>query len=215
MLKMIKKLTCLFIFITSCFTIFSCTNEPAIILSPLPENALVLALGDSLTFGSGVKTQAQSYPSVLASLIQRKVINAGYPGIDSANLLKKTPALLNEYQPNLVILCVGGNDMLRHVNDKTIQYNIEKIVEMIRMKGIDILLIAVPKPGLFFLNPAKFYKEIAHQFNIPLEEDTLTDLESDAQYKSDSIHLNAKGYAKLAQAIASELMRLGAIRQRA
>jgi acyl-CoA thioesterase I len=178
-------------------------------IAPLPTNTIILAAGDSLTYGFGAP-ETKSYPTILQQLTHRKVINAGYPGIGSAKLLQYLPGLLAKHQPNLVILCIGGNDLLNRKDRSQIYRNIEKMIRLIQAQNISILLISVPKPG-FFIKPAPFYQELAKKYNIPIENKLLTELETNNKYKADSIHLNAQGYQKLAEGIASLLYRCGAL----
>ncbi len=73
-------------------------------LTPLGENAVVLAFGDSLTRGTGAGEQ-QSYPAVLSELIDLRVVNEGKPGEISADGLSRLPALLERYEPDLLRAC--------------------------------------------------------------------------------------------------------------
>ena len=68
------------------------------------------------------------------------------------------------------------------------------------MRGVDVVLIGVPRPGLL-LGTAELYHEIAESMDVPLEADTLPDILGDAGLKSDPIHPNAAGYRVMAEAL--------------
>jgi lysophospholipase L1-like esterase len=168
-------------------------------ISPLGQNAVVLAFGDSLTYGTGASNE-QSYPEVLASLMNRTVINVGVPGEISADGLKRLPAMLEKHDPSLVILCHGGNDFLRRLDESLTTRNLEAMVELIQARGADVVLVGVPKLG-FGLDLPRFYETLAEERAIPFEGEILLDLLGDNSMKSDAIHPNAKGYRLMAEAI--------------
>jgi len=178
-------------------------------LPRLAPDAVVLAFGDSLTFGTGA-SEGQSYPAVLEGLIGRKVHGAGVPGEVSAAGLARLPSALDYYQPQLLILCSGGNDFLRKLGKQQAAANIRAMVRAARDRGVAVMLIAVPEPGLF-ASPPDFYQDIAKELGIPYEGDALAKILRDNELKSDLIHPNAKGYALLAQAVAGVLKQSGAI----
>jgi len=78
-------------------------------------------------------------------------------------------------------------------------------------RGIQVILIGVPEPALFLLSAAPFYEEVANSENIPLENTSLPEIESNNAFKSDTIHPNAAGYRMLAESIARLLKNAGAI----
>ena len=69
-----------------------------------------------------------------------------------------------------------------------------------RERNIPVVMIAVPNVGLF-LSSADFYEEVAEDMQVPIEDDILADLLGDNRYKSDHVHPNAAGYARLAEAL--------------
>lgn len=178
-------------------------------LPPLPGDAVVLAYGDSLTFGTGAQAE-ESYPAVLEKLIGRKVWRAGVPGEVSAAGLARLPSALDYYQPRLLILCHGGNDFLRKLGDAQAAENLRAMIRLARERNIDVVLIGVPKPGLF-PSPPDFYAEIAKEFRLPYEGTALKEMLRDNELKSDIAHPNAKGYSRLAAAVAALLRKSGAI----
>nr|WP_305909554.1 GDSL-type esterase/lipase family protein [Methylomarinum sp. Ch1-1]MDP4522473.1 GDSL-type esterase/lipase family protein [Methylomarinum sp. Ch1-1] len=98
----------------ACFLmlLFGCEQPPQ--LNKLPTEAVILAFGDSLTYGTGASPQ-RNYPSVLSQLTGLQVINAGIPGEISRNGRKRLPDILDKQQPDLLILIHGGNDILRKI----------------------------------------------------------------------------------------------------
>jgi len=178
-------------------------------LDPLDANDVVLAFGDSLTFGTGARPE-ESYPAVLQRNIGRKVVNAGVPGEASAEGLARLPEVLDEVRPKLLILCHGGNDFLRRLDESKAAENVRAMVRLARGQGIAVVLLATPKPGLPPHVP-KFYGEIAAGERIPFEEGVIKAVLTDNSLKSDMVHPNATGYAQIAAALQKMLKKAGAI----
>jgi acyl-CoA thioesterase-1 len=178
-------------------------------LTRLAPDAAVLAFGDSLTFGTGT-TPDKSYPAALERKIGRKVIAAGIPGEVSASGLARLPEVLDEVKPRLLILCHGGNDMLRKLPTREAAANLRAMVTMARSRGIEVLLLGVPSPGLF-LSTADHYDEIAKDMKLAYEGKAIASILSDTSLKADAVHPNAQGYQRLADAVAEVLKKGGAI----
>ena len=175
----------------------------------LPGDAVVLAFGDSLTFGTGA-TPDKSYPAALERKIGRKVIAAGIPGEVSAAGLARLPEVLDEVKPKLLILCHGGNDLLRKLSVKQAADNIRAMVSMPRARGMEVVLLGVPSPGLL-LSTADLYDDIAREMKLAYEGKAIAKILSDGALKADTIHPNAEGYQRLADAITELLKKSGAI----
>ena len=186
----------------------ACSDAPP----PLPRlgaDDVVLAFGDSITHGTGARPE-ESYPEVLAQLINRRVVGEGVPGEVTANGLQRLPEVLDEVKPKILLLCLGGNDMLRKVEPVATESNLRTMVRMARDRGVAVVLIAVPKPALFGGN-ASFYQAIARENDLHLESAILKDILYNNEFKADPIHPNAKGYRRLAEAIAELLRKAGAV----
>jgi len=178
-------------------------------LQRLAPDAVVLAFGDSLTAGLGANP-GESYPARLEALIGRKVVSSGIPGETSAGGLARMPAALEDAKPQLVILCEGGNDFLQKLDEAQAANNLRAMIRLAKARGAQVVLIAVPKPGLL-PSPAEFYAIVAKEFGVPHEESALRKILTDNALKSDLVHPNAAGYAKLAEAIAALLRKTGAV----
>lgn len=181
----------------------ACEKTPRI--APLDPTATVLAFGDSLTFGTGAPRD-QSYPSVLSQLLNRTVVNAGIPGEISSDGRKRLPRLLAEHRPSLVILCHGGNDLLRRLGTAQLAENLREMITTARSAGADVVLLGVPSPGLS-IQPPPLYEELAEEYDLPYDDKVLHDLLTAREFKSDAIHPNAAGYRELAEALAALIAR--------
>lgn len=185
----------------------ACGRAPK--LERLPTDAVVLAFGDSLTFGTGA-SEEESYPAQLERLIGRKVVRAGVPGEVTRQALARLPEVLDEYGPRLLLLCTGGNDFLRRAGNAQAERNVRAMVKLARSRGIGVVLIGTPEPGLL-VTPPEFYAGIAEEFGVPYEAAVIGEVLRDNSLKSDPIHPNARGYRLIAERLAAALKESGAI----
>lgn len=192
------------------FLLAACSREKA---QYLPPGSPVLALGDSLTEGYGV-APAEAWPDLLAKKTGWRVVNGGVSGDTSADALQRLPELSASHQPVLVLVMLGGNDMLRRAPKETTVANLEKILAEIKSRGAKAVLLAVPQPsvaGAAFRNltAADFYQEVADSRNVPLIKDAVAEVLSDPKLKDDPLHPNSAGHALLFAKIFESLKAMG------
>lgn len=208
-MKFLKNNTLIFLLlaIIVCVGFTGCYSKPE--LPSLASDAVIVAFGDSLTFGTGAEP-SDSYPTVLEKIIGRRVVNAGVSGEVTQDGLYRLPAILEREKPALLLLCHGGNDQLRRLDKQQTANNIREMIRLAQQRSVAVVLIAVPAPGLS-LSPPSMYLEIAKEFSIPIEEEILSDILADSSLKSDLIHPNAAGYRRLAEAMVALLYKSGAM----
>ncbi|MGR8933696.1 MAG: GDSL-type esterase/lipase family protein [Gammaproteobacteria bacterium] len=202
------KTTVLIVLLFAAAGIDGCKKQPA--MAKLPADTLILAFGDSLTYGTGA-SGGHDYPSVLAQLTALEVINSGIPGEISGDGLARLPEELDEYQPQLLILIHGGNDMIRKIPRAITAQNLRQMIAAAKQRNIPVLLLGVPQPGLLFLDSAEMYAQIAEQEGVPVNLEVLPAVLADNKLKSDLIHPNDAGYRKLAEAIVEMLQEAGGL----
>jgi len=188
-------------------TASACSQTPQ--LKPLDPHAKILAFGDSITSGTGA-ARGEDYPSVLSSILRRDVLNAGVNGELSADGLRRLPEWLENHHPGLMILCHGGNDLIRGVDPRVTASNIRRMITLAQKSGTEVLLIGVPRPGLILVT-AGFYGDISRELSVPYEGKILSRILSSPAFKADQIHPNARGYRLMAEAIVILLKKSGAI----
>ena len=178
-------------------------------LQALTPDSIILAFGDSLTYGTGAKLE-HSYPNVLAQLTGLNVVNAGVPGEITSQGISRLPGELKKYRPDLVIICHGGNDIIRKLPPRQTKANLHKMIELTWDSGAEVVLVSVPEFNLWKSTPA-YYETIADELAVPIEKNILPELEFNTAMKSDPIHLNAVGYRRFAEALASLIKKHGAL----
>lgn len=165
------------------------------------RGSTVLALGDSLTAGFGAG-QGEDYPSVLAQKTGWRVVNGGVSGDTSAQALARLPALLEEHQPRLVIIGIGGNDFLRRLPEGETESNVNQIMELVKASGAQMVLVGIPAANvgaaLGVPSDHPLYAQLAEKHQSALFSSAWGDVLSEAKWRSDQVHANAAGYAEFA-----------------
>ena len=179
---------------------------------PVPPGSTVLALGDSLTFGTGASAET-SYPTVLAGLTGWNVVNAGVSGDTSAQALARLPALLAEHHPKLVIVSIGGNDFLRKLPESDTRTHVHAICKQSLDAGAQVLLVAVPRAtvaaALGQMTDHALYAEVSKDLKIPLQREAWGEVLAQPDLRADAVHANARGYAQFARSVQSTAAAVG------
>lgn len=119
--------------------------------SSCPDNSgSILVLGDSLSAARGID-ERDGWVSLLKARLQqnsinREVVNASISGETSGGGAGRLPALLEKYQPALVILELGGNDGLRGYPIPTMRKNLQKAIDLSHQNNAQVLLVGMQIP---------------------------------------------------------------------
>ncbi|MET0377032.1 MAG: arylesterase [Rhizorhabdus sp.] len=179
----------------------------------LGSNApLILALGDSLTAGYGLAPH-QSFAAQLEQLLQThhadaKVINAGVSGDTTIGALKRLPRELSRLKakPDLAIVELGANDLLRGIPLTQTRANLDTIIAELKRINIPVLLAKMEVPALFGAFGqacAAIYDDLAAKHGIPSAPFfPIGVLANPRLCLRDGIHPNALGIAAIAEGFA-------------
>jgi acyl-CoA thioesterase I len=161
----------------------------------------IVVLGDSVAAGVG-SGPGQAYPDLLASRLGTEVVNAGVSGSTTADGLARIDKVLDE-DPWMVIVELGGNDLLRRVPPEQTERNLRGIVDRVISARAVPVLVEMDAP--FGGDYLAIYERLGDEYGIPVVEETLGEILRDRALKSDTIHPNAEGQKVLAEAIAEEI----------
>lgn len=171
-----------------------------LLLATLPARAAtVLVMGDSLSAGYGIDPQ-QGWVELLSQRLgdNHSVINASVSGETSRGGLERLPGLLDEHQPDLVLLELGANDGLRGYPVPRITANLSRMIELSQRAGAEVILLGIrlpPNLGARYTEPFfQQYADLADQYGLrylPFLLDGVVE-QADALMQDDGLHPNAE-----------------------
>jgi len=161
----------------------------------------IMLYGDSLMVGYGL-SQNENLSSSLSSIFNLKeskvqIINASVSGNTSSNCLARLDWSLED-KPNIVILCLGANDMLRGIDPKLTKQNLNNMIEKMVQNGSKVILAGMRSPESMGKNyQQKFdliYQELAEEHDVIFMPFLLEGIALEKDYlQSDYKHPNALG----------------------
>jgi acyl-CoA thioesterase-1 len=163
----------------------------------------IICFGDSLTEGVGAG-EGEDYPSALSRQLVSPVVNAGRRGDTTADALQRLSGAVLSKNPRLVILLLGGNDLLRQRPRQETRKNLEEIVRRVQARGAIVAIVGI-KLGLFTDEYAAVFEETARQFGALYIPGVMKGVLSDSKFRSDPIHPNGAGYRLIAERIAEKI----------
>lgn len=177
------------------------------------DRKLVLAFGDSLYAGYGV-AQNESFPHELEKALKAQggavqVRNAGVSGETTQGGLQRLAFTLDGLprKPDLVLLGLGGNDMLRGLDPAQSEKNLRAMLDLLKARKLPVMLtgmLAAPNMGAAYAERFNaIYPALAKDYGIPLYPFFLEGVIGNPEYmQSDSIHPNPAGVDIIARKIA-------------
>lgn len=161
----------------------------------------IVVLGDSIASGVG-SGPGEAYPDLLAAQLGTEVVNAGVSGNTAADGLARIDEVLAE-DPWLVIVELGGNDLLRQVPPEQTEQSLRGILDRLVAARVVPVLVELDAP--FGGRYLEIYERLGDEYHVPVVEDAVGEILRDPSLKSDTIHPNAAGQKVLAEAIAEEV----------
>jgi acyl-CoA thioesterase-1 len=188
-----------------------CDSVPA-----MARTMTILAFGDSLTAGLGLPPE-QGFPAQLekrlrADGIDAHVVNAGVSGDTTAGGLARLDWSLTD-KPDLVILALGANDMLRGIDPEIVRANLDKMIDKIKASGAKLLLVgmrASPNWGETYEKEFdRLYPALARAHDVALYPFFLEGVAMNPDLNQpDGLHPNARGVAMIVERIAPDVAAL-------
>ena len=183
------------------------TSEPKPATKPEPQQRqaattqsrpeIIICFGDSLTYGTGAD-KGRDYPSQLAIMIRKPVINKGLPGDTTASAISRLNKDVLSKNPDIVLITLGGNDLKNGVARNIAFGNLKYIVETIQDRGSQVIIGGLKFPGRD-RGFGQGYVELAQQTGATLIPDIFAGIADNPNLMSDPIHPNNAGYRIIAQ----------------
>lgn len=174
---------------------------------PASEAPTVLVVGDSLSAAHGIDRE-DGWVALLERRLQAfgpgeaKVVNASIGGDTTRGGLARLPEALEQHQPDIVIIELGGNDGLRGLPLQETRRNLAGMVERVLDHGARPLLLGVRLPsnyGQAFIERFQaVFREVANEYDIPLVPKFLAGIAEDRTLmQSDGIHPSAAAQPRM------------------
>tara|TARA_R110001606_G_scaffold58887_5_gene140457 strand:- start:12799 stop:13515 length:717 start_codon:yes stop_codon:yes gene_type:complete len=180
---------------------------------------LIVAFGDSLYAGYGLDQKEGFAPELEAALTAAgkdvRVHNAGVSGDTTAAGLRRMDFVLDSLprKPDLVILGLGGNDLLRGLKPADSQANMEAMVKKLQDRDIEVMLtgmLAPPNLGAKFSDEFNIiYPALAKKYDVALYPFFMDGVVGQPDlFLPDGLHPTAEGIDIIVGKIAPQVVEL-------
>lgn len=163
----------------------------------------IVAFGDSLIAGVGA-SPGNDLVSRLVDQIGEPIANLGVSGNTTSDGVARLD-VLDQYDPKVVLVLLGGNDVIQNVPLAETRANLSTIITNIQDRGAVVLLLGVRGGLLADGDVAAMYESLANEHGTAFIPDVLRNVFGRPQLMSDPIHPNDAGYEKISERVAPVL----------
>lgn len=165
----------------------------------------ILVLGDSLSAAYGLPLE-QGWVNLLRQELGKgyDIINASISGETTGGGLRALPRLLQQHDPDIVIIELGANDGLRGFPIAHMRSNLAQMIELARAHHARVMLVGMHIPPNY--GPAyteafhQTYVDLAGQYELPLLPFLLDNVAlDDGLMQDDRLHPTAEAQPLIKQ----------------
>lgn len=159
----------------------------------------IVAFGDSLTRGYGVPP-GKNFVTFLSEYTNIPIINSGVTGDTTSNALIRLKSDVLDYNPNVVLVLLGGNDFFSGFSEEVVRANLQAIIRTIKRSGAKVILIGGSKQVV--PNYEMMYERLAIDEKVDgYVPNILGGIVFRKDLLFDTIHPNQRGHEIIAQRI--------------
>lgn len=170
----------------------------------ISKDKKIVAIGDSLVEGVGSENGG-GFIKMLSDDLDILITNLGKSGDTTADVLERIGEV-EKYNPDIIILLVGGNDFLRGVPETEIFGNLSEIIDELQKGGREVILLGLENnlPGKKY---DEYYEELVENKDIEYVPNVLGRIFGVREYMADGLHPNDRGYRVIADYVRPYLER--------
>ena len=171
-----------------------------------PNNPnLYVALGDSITAGSGLANPNDRYSNKLSGMLSKTVMNAGYPGASSSEVLDVCYNILDDNKPGYMLILIGVNDLIMGYGEDGAAINIRIMIQACQdNKTIPVIATLTPvfysheswSSGVDRLNV--MIRQLCSDLNVAMVDLNAAFDENPVYMQADGLHPNESGNSLMA-----------------
>ena len=163
----------------------------------LNDTKLIVFFGNSITVGQGAGA-GEDFPSLIGKTLNVPIVNAGVSGNTTHDALLRINEDVISKNPSIVVVELGGNDLLERVDIEVTTRNLDLMLSKIKPTGAKIVILGV-KFLVFNKKYETDWQSLAKKYDAIYVPDILEGVITDQSLKFDDLHPNAKGYQKIAE----------------
>jgi hypothetical protein len=188
-----------------------CSKKPvAPRLTPLPEDALILI------YAAGIGEDADFFRSTqmdeaLAKSMKRKVVSMGQAGEFAEDALKRLPKVLEEYDPDLMILGYGAMDLWKVTDRVKLKSNLIAMIDLAHKQETQVVMLSLPDINKVLVRPDPIFEEVAREKNVPIESEIIKSVLKTPSERVFRYMVNDKGLESIAEAVRALCVTCGAL----
>lgn len=180
-------------------------------LTPLPEDAVILVYGAGISEEADFLRSSQMDES-LSKATKRTIVNRGMPCEYAESALKRLPSVLDECDPDMMVLSYGAMDLWKATDRAKLKASLGAMVDVALKRKTQVVMLALPDISKVVLRPAPLFEEVAREKNVPIETKIVSSVLKTPSERIYRYMVNDNGLEAIGAAVRALCVKYGALK---